>query len=452
MKIIIIGAVAAGAKAAAKAKRILPDSEITIYTDDTHISYSACGIPYFIEGNFDDYQTLLVRSPEEFRASGINVYIEHKVTKIIPESKQILINDKTKKVSFLDTYDKLIIATGASPIIPPIKNTCFKNIYTVRKIEDAINIRKQLEHTKRAVIIGGGYIGLEMLEALHRNKIHTTLIERGAYLMPVLDEDMSEIVKGQLLAIKDNNFEIVTGQTVTEFCGDSGGVLSVETNNGNVYDADLVIIAAGVKPNIELAVDANIKIGITGAIKVNKRMETSIPDIYACGDCCEETQIITDTPVWMPLGSNANKEGRCAAINACGGFEEFHGVLSSAVTRCMHLTISMTGLTQKAAEKVGYETISALVTKNDKVGYMPNANNITLKIVAEKRTGKLLGGQAVGVGDSDKRINTLTTALLAGLTVDEFERNDITYAPPYAPTIDPLINAAQILRSKVERA
>ncbi len=451
MKIIVIGAVAAGAKAAAKAKRILPDAEITIYTDDTHISYSACGIPYFIEGNFDDYQTLLVRSPEEFRASGVNVNLQHKVTKIIPESKQILVNDMQNKVSLLDTYDKLIIATGASPIIPPIKNNCFKNIFTVRKIEDAINIRKQLKHTKRAVIIGGGYIGLEMLEALHRHNIYTTLIERGTYLMPVLDEDMSEIVKEQLLAIKDNNFEVITGQTVTEFCGDSDGILSVETNSGNVYDADLVIIASGVRPNTELAFDAGIKIGITGAIKVNKRMETSVQDIYACGDCCEENQIITNTPVWMPLGSNANKEGRCAAINACGGFEEFHGVLSSAVTRCMRLTISMTGLTQKDAERFGYETIAALVTKNDKVGYMPDANNITLKIVAEKHTGKLLGGQAVGVGDSDKRINTLTTALLAGLTVDEFERNDITYAPPYAPTIDPLLNAAQILRSKVER-
>ena len=238
MKIIIIGAVAAGAKAAAKAKRILPDAEITIYTDDTHISYSACGIPYFIEGNFDDYQTLLVRSPEEFRASGVNVNLQHKVTKIIPESKQILVNDMQNKISLLDTYDKLIIATGASPIIPPIKNNCFKDIFTVRKIEDAINIRKQLEHTKRAVIIGGGYIGLEMLEALHRHNIFTTLIERGEHLMPVLDEDMSDIVKEQLLAIKDNNFEVITGQTVTEFCGDSDGILSVETNSGNVYDAD----------------------------------------------------------------------------------------------------------------------------------------------------------------------------------------------------------------------
>ncbi len=448
MKIVIIGGVAAGAKAAAKAKRELPDAEIDIYTDDTHVSYSACGIPYYIEGNFADYRTLLVRSPEEFASEGINVHLQHKVTKIIPETKQVLVHSLQGNNVFLVSYDKLVIATGARPIIPPIKNNCFKNIFTVRKIEDAINIRKKLEDSKRAVIIGGGYIGLEMLEAFVRNNIITTLIERGNYLMPVLDEDMSELVKEQLFSIHDEKFEIITGHTVTEFCGTEDGVTSVETENGQVFDTDLVVICTGVRPNVEIAVEAGIKLGITGAIKVNKRMETSIKDIYACGDCCEENFIVTNTPVWMPLGSNANKEGRCAAINATGGFDEFSGVLASAVTRCLRLTISMTGLTEKEAQKHGYETISAKVTKNDKVGYMPDANNITLKLIADKNTGKLLGGQAVGAGDSDKRINSLATALLGGLTVEEFVRNDLTYAPPFSPTIDPLLNAAQILRAK----
>lgn len=448
MKIVIIGGVAAGAKAAAKAKRELPDAEIDIYTDDTHVSYSACGIPYYIEGNFADYRTLLVRSPEVFASEGINVHLQHKVMKIIPETKQVLVHSLQGNNVFLVSYDKLVIATGARPIIPPIKNNCFKNIFTVRKIEDAINIRKKLEDSKRAVIIGGGYIGLEMLEAFVRNNIITTLIERGNYLMPVLDEDMSELVKEQLFSIHDEKFEIITGHTVTEFCGTEDGVTSVETENGQVFDTDLVVICTGVRPNVEIAVEAGIKLGITGAIKVNKRMETSIKDIYACGDCCEENFIVTNTPVWMPLGSNANKEGRCAAINATGGFDEFSGVLASAVTRCLRLTISMTGLTEKEAQKHGYETISAKVTKNDKVGYMPDANNITLKLIADKNTGKLLGGQAVGAGDSDKRINSLATALLAGLTVEEFERNDLTYAPPFSPTIDPLLNAAQILRAK----
>lgn len=450
MKIVIIGGVAAGAKAAAKAKRILPDAEIDIYTEDTHVSYSACGIPYYIEGNFDDYRTLLVRSPEEFRAGGINVHLLHKVTKIIPVSKQVLVHDIEANISFLVEYDKLIIATGASPIIPPIKNNCFKNIFSVRTINDAINIKKRLPDCKRAVIIGGGYIGIEMLEALVRNNIHTTLIERGNHIMPVLDEDMSVLVEEHLASINADRFTLITNQAVTEFCGDEDGVHTVETSNGDVYEADMVIICAGVKPNVQLAVDAGIKLGITGAIKVNKQMETSEPDIYACGDCCEETQLISQTPVWMPLGSNANKEGRCAAINACGGFDEFHGVLSSAVTRCLNLTIAMTGLTERVAEKLGYLVAVAKVTKHDKVGYMPDANDITIKLIADKKTGKLLGGQAMGVGDSDKRINTLTTALLGGLTVDEFARNDLTYAPPFSTTIDPLLDAAQILIAQVD--
>lgn len=450
MKIIIIGGVAAGAKAAAKAKRMLPDAVIEIYTDDTHVSYSSCGIPYYIEGNFDDYRTLLVRSPEEFKASGIDVHLRHKVTKIIPETKQILVQNLDEQNAFLTEYDKLIIATGATPIIPPIKNNCFKNIFTVRKIEDAINIRKKLEDSRRAVIIGGGYIGLEMLEAFVRNDVHTTVIERGEHIMPVLDPDMSELALEQLTLQSNNKFEIVTGVAATEFCGDVEGVTSVETSDGKIYDTDLVIICAGVKPQVELALDAGVRLGITGAIKVNRRMETSLKDIYACGDCCEENLIITNTPVWMPLGSNANKEGRCAAINACNGFDEFHGVLSSAVTRCLNLTISMTGLTERDALKIGIEPVIAKVTKHDKVGYMPDAQHITLKVIADKKTGKLLGGQAVGTGDSDKRINTLATALLSGLTVDEFERNDITYAPPFSPTIDPLLNAAQILQNKIK--
>lgn len=452
MKIIVIGGVAAGAKAAAKSKRILgKTSDITIYTDDTHVSYSSCGIPYYIEGNFEDYETLLVRTPEEFEASGIKVRLRHKVTKIMPESKQVLVYDMQSKISFLDDYDKLIIATGASPIVPPIKNNRFKRVFTVRKIEDAINIKEALKTSKSAVIIGGGYIGLEMLEAFVRNNVFTTIIERGTHLMSVLDEDMSEKILSGLEQINNGRFKIMLNETVTEFGGISESIQEVHTQSGNIIEADLAVICVGVRPNTELAVDAGIELGETGAIKVSRRMETSVSDIYACGDCVEENLIVTNTPIWMPLGSNANKEGRCAAINACGGFDEFHGVLASAVTRCLKLTVSMTGLTETMAQKHNIETLSATVTKSDKVGYMPDAQTITLKLIADKNTGKLLGGQAVGSGDTDKRINTLATALLAGLDVKEFERNDITYAPPFSPTIDPLLNASQILISKLEK-
>lgn len=452
MKIVILGGVAAGAKAAAKARRMLTDAQIDLYTDDTHISYSACGLPYYIEGNFADYRMLLVRSPEEFEQVGVHIHLQNRAQKILPQTKQVLIEDLQNKKAFLVDYDKLIIAVGARPIIPQIKNINLRNIFTLRKIEDGIAIRQMAEHSKRAVIIGGGYIGIELLEAFVRQNVYVTLIENSPTIMQTFDEDMSELILQQLKIIGDGKFEVLTSEIVTEFSGDMDGVKSVRTGSGKQFDVDFVVICAGAKPNIELAKDADIHIGETGAIKVDENMRTNIEDIYACGDCVEETLLITDTKIWLPLGTNANKEGRVAAINACGGNESFHGVLGSTVTRCLSLTMSMTGLSEKKAKLLGIDTVSVSVTKNDKVGYMPDVNNITLKLIADKNTGKLLGCQGIGDGDADKRVNTVTSALLAGLSVQEFFKNDLTYSPPFSPTIDPLLNAAQILLSKLKNS
>lgn len=451
MKIVILGGVAAGAKAAAKARRMLPEAQIDLYTDDTHISYSACGLPYYVEGNFEDYKLLLVRSPEDFEKTGVHIHLQNRAAKILPNSKQVLIEDLVSKDAFLISYDKLIIAIGSRPIVPPIKNVNLKNVFTIRKIEDGISVRKMAECSKNAVIIGGGYIGIEMLEALVKQNVYVTLIEYAPTIMQTFDEDMSHLILEQLKFTCGNRFEILTSEMATEFSGDNEGVKSVRTGSGKEIPVDFVVLCAGVVPNTEIARDAEIAIGETGAIKVNERMETNIPDIFACGDCVEENLLITNTKIWLPLGTNANKEGRVAAINACGGDEKFYGVLGSAVTRCLSLTMSMTGLTVKKAEQLGIETISATVTKNDKVGYMPDVNNITLKLIANKSTGKLLGCQGIGAGDADKRVNTVTSSLLAGLTVDEFYRNDLTYAPPFSPTIDPLLNAAQILLEKLNK-
>lgn len=451
MKIVILGGVAAGAKAAAKARRLLPDAEIDLYTDDTHISYSACGLPYYIEGNFEDYKLLLVRSPEEFEEKNVHIHLRNRAVKIMPISKQVLIENLDTKRAYLVDYDKLIIATGARPIIPPAKNVDLHNIFTVRKIEDGIRIKEKALQSKRAVIVGAGYIGLEMLEALVRQNLHVTVFEYAPTIMTIFDEDMSILIKNQLESISEGRFEIHTLELVTEYSGDNNGVKLVRTGSGKEIETDFVVLCAGVTPNVEIAREAGIAIGETGAIKVNDRMQTNFEDIYACGDCVEENLVISNTKIWMPLGSNANKEGRTAAINACGKDDRFHGVLGSAVTRCLNLTMSMTGLTEKKASILGYSPVSVTVTKYDKVGYMPNVNNITLKLIADKHSGLLLGAQAVGAGDADKRINSLTAALLSKMTVDEFYKNDLTYAPPYSPTIDPLLNAAQILMSKIER-
>lgn len=450
MNIVIIGGVAAGAKAAAKIKRLLPDAKVSIYTDDTHVSYSSCGLPYYIQGNFTDYRMLLVRSVEEFNAAGIDVFLESRVEKILLKQKQILVCNKTE--AYLVKYDKLIIATGARAIIPNIhgvKN--FDNVYSLRKIEDGIKIREKMLNSKRAVIIGSGYIGLELLEAFVKNGLQVTVIERSSRLISSFDADMSELIRQRLESVDKRNFEFLTGEIVTEILGENRIATSVKTHSGKVFETDMILICAGVTPNSELAKEAGLEIGNSGAIKVNKLMQTSIPDIYACGDCCEEPHIISGKSVWVPLGSTANKEGRCAALNAAGIYSPFEGVLGSSVSRCLNTTMSMTGLNEKQALEAGFTPVSAVISKTDKVAYMPDVGDITLKVLADKHSGLLLGGQAIGALGADKRINSLATALLAHLTVKEFKHNDLTYSPPYSTTIDPLLDAMSILCSKINK-
>lgn len=450
MKTIIIGAVAAGAKAAMKLKRLLPESEITIYTQDTHVSYSSCGLPYYIKGDFDDFNYLLVKSPEEFENDGIKVFLKHRVDKIQPQYNKVLVSDLDGKTSFLDTYDNLIIATGARPYIPHIANMNLKNVFVLRRIEDGINVKDAVKRSKRAVIIGSGYIGMELLEAIASNDVHVDIIEKMPNIMPNMDEDVSNLIKKELESIAQGRFEFHTGENVIEFRGDCDGVKQVVTENGKIIDTDMIVIAAGVVPNVEIAKDAGIKIGVTGAIQVDKFMRTNIKNIYACGDCAEKTMMITETPVYIPLGSYASKEGRCAAINTSGQVDGFYGILGSTVTRCFDLTISMTGLTTKKALEIGKNPVSTVITKSDRVGYMPEVDNITLKLIADKSSGQLLGAQAVGSKYADKKINSLTSALTAKMTVSEFLNNDNTYSPPYSTTVDLLYNAALKLKDQIE--
>jgi len=451
MNIVIIGGVASGAKAAAKVKRLLPHANVKIYTDDTHVSYSSCGLPYYIQGNFNDYTALLVRSPEEFKASGIDVYLQSKAEKILPEQQDILVSGLDK--SELVHYDKLIIATGARPIRPNINGIDdYKNIFTVRTIEDGIEIRKKMLNSQKAVIIGGGYIGIELLEAFSRNGVYTQLFEQSPQIMPAIDYEMSEIIKNRLNSIENKNFELHTDKIITEFIGKNGVLSGVKASDGKEYECEMAVVCAGVRPNVELAQNAGIEIGETGAIKVNKLMRTSIENVFACGDCAEKTHIVSGKKVWIPLGSTANKEGRCAAMNAAGVYCEFEGVLGSMVTRCLNTTIAMTGLTEKEAQKIGFKPVSVIVNKYDKVAYMPDTGEISLKVVADKITGLLLGAQAVGSIGADKRVNTVTSGLIGHLTVEEFSKNDLTYSPAYSPTIDPLLNAMQILCKKTARS
>lgn len=448
MKIVIIGAVAAGAKAAAKSKRLLPDAEIVIYTQDEFVSYSSCGLPYYIEGNFEDPEMLIVRSIAKFQESGIQVHNFHKVLEIIPAEKKIRVKNLIENKEFYTEYDKLLISTGAKSFIPDIPKSHINGIYSLRTLDDGIKIREKMLTSDKVCIIGGGYIGLELAEAFIHNGLHVTMLERNFNIMNTLDDD----IISQIMAYIHNNFSdkftILTSVNIAEFLGEEF-VTGIRLADNRVINTDFVTFASGVTPEIELAKSAGVEIGATGAIKVNSRMMTNLPDIYAAGDCVEKINMISYTPMWIPLGSTANKEGRCAAINMCGGVDDFEGVLGSAVTRFFDLTISKTGLNTKTAESLGYDVVSALITKRDKAGYMPTVGYVTLKLIADRRSHKILGAQAVGSGDADKRINTLTTGLIRGLTVEDLSDTDMTYAPPYSTSIDPLIDAVRILKEKL---
>ena len=448
MKIIIIGGVAAGAKSAAKTKRMLPDADVHIYTKDNYVSYSACGMPYYIGGDFQDWKQLIVRSVDEFEKSGIHIHTRNLVTKILPADKKIMVkNLDTDEWQFVE-YDKLVIATGAVPFMPEFANIRSKRIYTLRTLDDGIAVREGMIGANHITIIGGGYIAIELIEAFVKNKKQVTLIERSPFVLSMLDEDISALVQDYILEYSDGFVKIINNDTVSEIVGEDP-VLDVITSKGYGFETDMVVVASGVRPVVDIAQDAGIELGKTGAIKVNSRMETNLPDIYACGDCAEKINMVSHAPVWVPLGSTANKEGRVTAINVSGGVEDFEGILGSAVLRYRDLNISRTGLTEKEALKLGYDSVSVIITKRDKAGYMPEVKNVTLKLIADKRSHKILGALAIGCGDADKRVNTVSVGLLQGITVEELIDVDLTYAPPFSTSIDILISAAQILKSKL---
>lgn len=447
MKVIVIGAVAAGSKAAAKLKRLQPNWDVIIYTSDYNVSYSECGLPYYIAGAFKDAQKLIIRTPQDFEKQGVKVHIRHFVSEIHPDKKELLIKNLETDILFTETYDKLIIATGASPFIPNIQGINLQNVFTLRTIEDGISIKNAVLQNKHAVILGCGYIGIELLEAFVKQGISVNVIQSSDVIMSVFDRDLANIIQKYVIQKNLEQVRIINNDTISHIKGKEK-VEKIITENGKEIKTDMVVLSAGIKPNIQIAQKAGIEIGKTGAIKVNSKMETNIKDIYACGDCVEKYHIVAEQPCWIPLGSTANKEGRCCAINVSGGHDEFEGVLGSAVTKYFDFTMSMTGLTEKQAIKYGFQPVSVIVRKNDKAGYMPDVESITIKLTADKNTRKILGAQGLGQGDADKRINVLTSALLSKMTIQEFFGNDITYSPPFSTSIDPMLTAAQNLMNK----
>lgn len=448
-RLVIIGGVAAGAKAAAKARRMRPDLEIVVYQDEAEVSYSACGQPYVLSGVIDNRDKIIIRRPQEFAGDNIRVLTRRRVEAIDVAARQLRITDLSANNERTTDYDRLILATGARPIIPDVDGIELEGVLTLRSISDLDRFKSTMEILKpgKAAIIGAGYIGLELAETFHELDIKTTIIEKFDRILPKFDEEMAQQVSAHLV---EKGVELFTEQGLAGIKGKNGRVASVTTESGLERDVDLVVIAIGVRPNTDLAKDAGITIGETGAIAVDTKMQTRSPGIYAAGDCCETIDRVTGKTTWLPLGDIANLQGRVAGENAAGGNASFPGVLGTAIFKTFDLNVACTGLSEAAAREAGYNAVSVNVTRSDRARYYPGGNSLVIKLVAEKQGGRLLGAQAIGPGKADKMIDIAATALLGRLTCEDLENADLAYAPPFSPVLSPMITAAGALNSKVQ--
>ncbi|MDE0513704.1 MAG: FAD-dependent oxidoreductase [Gammaproteobacteria bacterium] len=449
-RLVIIGGVAAGAKAAVKARRMRPDMDIVLYQDEEEVSYSACGQPYVLSGIIESRDNIVIRRPQEFAIDNIRVLTRHRVESIDTAGKSLRVADLATGGEHSTGYDKLILATGARPIIPPVDGIELEGILTLRSISDLDRFKSTLTafKPKRAAIIGAGYIGLELAETFHALDVDTVIIEKFDRILPKFDPEMAQQVGAHLL---ENSVELITGQGLAGIGGANGRVASVTTETGLARDVDLVVIAIGVRPNTDLARDGGIPIGATGAIAVNGRMQTEVPGVFAAGDCCETTDRVTGKTTWLPLGDIANLQGRVAGENAAGGNAGFPGVFGTAIFKAFDLNVACTGLSESAAQQAGYEAVSATVNRSDRARYYPGGSNVTIKLVADKTDGRLLGAQVVGPGKADKMIDIAATALLGRLTCEDMENADLAYAPPFSPVLSPMITAAGVLTGRLKR-
>ena len=454
LRVVIVGGVAAGPKVASKVIRLCQDAEVTVVEKGKLLSYAGCGLPYYVSGVVKEQKELMctpvgtVRDPVFFQhVKNVKVLNETEAVEIDRAGKRLRVHDLVHgQESWLD-YDKLVLATGARPVVPPIPGTDLKNVFTLQGVHDAEGIRHVLAQDKArdVVIVGGGLIGVEITEALAQRGCRVTIVEMMPQILRILDPDMARLVEQHM---ESHGVKVLTGTRVEAIEGDAA-VTGVQTSVGRLA-ADMVVLAIGVRPNVTLAEAAGLEIGPTRAIRVNDRMQTNDPDIYAAGDCVECIDLITGKPCFVPLGSTANKQGRVAAVNLCGGQDRFPGVLGSTVCKVFDFCVARTGLGESTARDEGYDVVTAWAPAPDKAHFMPRAKALMLKLLVDRSTRKLLGTQAVGPGAGDKRIDVVAMALTAGMTVDQLANADLCYAPPYAPAMDNIITAANVARNKID--
>lgn len=523
-RLVVIGGVAAGMSAASRAKRVDPQLEVIVLEKGPYISYGACSLPYFVAGHFDDYRTLIARTPEEAARHGVDVRLGHEAVAIDVGAGTVAVRvregDAIREADPI-AFDVLVIATGAEAIVPQAWGLGeMSGAFLLRSIDDARALRwwlgapdldaqregagtarvsesgagrdfesdtargsesgterdsesgtergsdsggepgpeqggragsgpvAPLPKPKRAVVIGGGYIGVEAVDALLEQGIAVSLVDMAPQLLTNFDEDMASYIEEDLRAA---GVDLHLGDAVEAVKSREGRFVGVELTSGTFIEADMAIVALGVRPNVDLARRAGIRIGETGAIAVDDRQRTNFPHIFAAGDCAEAHHIVTGRPAHVPLGTTANKQGRVAGTVIGGGDERFPGIVGTAVLKARNMSLARSGLTEREARNLGFDAVAAKITAPDRVHSYPGAREVTVKLVAEKGTGRLLGGQVVGAEPLavSGRIDVVAAAVTTGMTLDEFGHLDLSYAPPFAPVWDPLLVAANVLQRHI---
>ena len=440
-RLLVIGGDAGGMTAASQARRLRPASELEIVAFERggFTSYSACGIPYLLGGVVDELDRLIVRTPAQFmEKSRIDARIHHEVTEVDLDARTLKVRGPEGETT--EGFDQLVVATGGKPARFDWPGIDAEGIFGVQVLDDAVEIGKALEAgPKTAVVVGGGYIGLEMAEAFVNRKIDVTLVEAAPQPMSTLDPDMGVLVAD---ALRELGVKVHCDDPVKGFDTEGGRVTAVVTENAT-YPADIVVLGLGTRPNVGLAEAAGIPIGASGAIKVDRRMQTEVEGVWSAGDCAEKFHVVSRRPVSIALGTHANKEGRVAGINIGGGYATFPGVLGTAVAKVCGVEVARTGLKESEAADAGFETVSAVVDSTTRAGYFPGTQPIKTKMIVERRSGRLLGAQIIGKENAAKRIDAIAMALWNEMTVDHMMHVDLSYAPPFAPVWDPILITAR---------
>lgn len=446
MKVVIVGGVAGGATAAARLRRLDETAEIVVFERSGFISYANCGLPYYIGGVIEDEADLTLQTPESFyERFRVQMKVHHEVTAIDRAAKTVTVRNLETGEVFAEAYDNLLLSPGAKPTQPALPGVGLDRLFTLRTVEDTLRIHRFVEeqHPRSVVLAGGGFIGLELAENLREKGLDVTIVQRPTQLMNPFDADMAALIHREVRA---HGVRLALGHTVEGFAEANGGV-QVLLKDEAPLQADMVILAIGVTPDSRLAADAGLELGLKGSIVVNDRMQTSDPDIYAVGDAVQVTHFVSGQPALIALAGPANKQGRIAADNIAGGDSRYKGSQGSSVLKIFSLTAAATGLNETAARRAGLDADAVVLAPMNHAGYYPGGQVMTMKVVYERGTGRLLGAQIIGGDGVDKRIDVLATALRAGMTAADLTELDLAYAPPYSSAKDPVNMAGYMIEN-----